>query len=1166
MADEGTFGAKLRLVRVAAKLSISELSKLIYYSKAQISRVETGQSTPTAAFAAACDQVFGTSGELVQLAADRRKQVEARFDPPVGPARLVGRETDVAALLGHLRASDIPRHTPSIAALHGMAGVGKTAIATEVVRRLRYDFPDGCLYLDLHGYHPTVAPVTAADALDRIIRRLGVPGRHMPKEPDERAALFRELLSGRSMLLLLDNVRWLEQVEPLLPPNALSALLITGRNRLSALDDALQWPVHSLRLDDAAELFHDVARLPRESAARGDPALVHRIVELCGGLPLAIRIIAARFTEDPTRTLEDTTALLTDEHSRLQEFDDGDRSVVTALATSYAALPVTQQRALSVVALHPGPRVDIAGAAALFGNTPGEAARLLDQLVRAAVVERHARGAHRLHDLLRAYLRQIPSSILTDGGAAAQRSLFDHYLRTAAAADSIIAKDRYHISLSLAPHPRFEVTFRDYDSAMKWMVEELENFLPLIKEMHRLEYDGVCWQFAYCLRGYFFVSKQWDTWIEAYGIALAAARRLGDRRAEAMMLINLGLASDELGRKDEAGAYYEQAREAFTDAKDEHGATNTVHNLAWLEYSRGNFANALSLSQQALAFYESTGSRSNFAIAIDCMARAQHKLGMRQEAADRFQEALDLFIELEFPPVDIAQLHSSLGRTMIEVGQHDAAAHNYRKAIGYARQGGGLYEEALALEGLGDTASAVGREDEAVMHKAAAQALYEAIGAPDADRLRAYRVEQVTPAHDTEVTEDAVGAPEASQASADSPALRVLAINDEWSSQYGGVSNYNRLLCIALASAGADVYCFVRDVSDKDQRDAAAAGVTLVGGRPSVGKTSAEPLTRRPILPDNVVPDVVIGHGRVTGHYAIQLVEDHYQDAKRIHFLHVVSDDVEFDKVQDEHDPMRLAEEYTSDELAFARGAFRAVGVGPVLYDWLCQHLNGTGRPPLRLDPGFDLVDDHRHQYQPGEIARILMAGRMSPRESLIKGLDLAAGALGFALELRDSDDQEVQLIVRGVPDGQGKEIHAKVLEWAERPGLRVLPRAYASTETLQRDLRQSMLVLMPSRAEGFGLVGLEAVVAGTPVLVSLTSGLGKLLRELLPTALAQQVTIPITGNAIKDKQRWGHAIATALSNPEVAFAAAQDIRTTMARKRTWAMAARTLLDDIRSR
>jgi glycosyltransferase involved in cell wall biosynthesis/tetratricopeptide (TPR) repeat protein/transcriptional regulator with XRE-family HTH domain len=1165
VADDGTFGAKLRQVRSAVGLSIGELSKLIFYSKAQISRVETGQSTPTAAFAAACDQVFGTSGELVQLAADGRNQFPARFDLPVGPSRLIGRERDVRLLAEHLCNHDATRHAPRIAMLHGMAGVGKTAIATEVARRARQHFPDGCLYLDLHGYHRATPPIAPEDALDRLIRRLGVPGRRMPKELDERAALFRELLSGRCMLLLLDNARTLKQVSHLVPANAGSALVITGRNRLSALDDALQHPVHSLGVDDAVELFHDVARLARESTGRGDPRLVRRIVELCGGLPLAIRITAARFKDDPTRTLEDTIALLVDEHSRLRELDDGDRSMVTALSTSYAALPEAQQQALALLALHPGTRIDVAASAALFDTSPTEAGRLLDVLVGAAVVERHSRGTHQLHDLLRAYLRHFSTSVLNDERVSvAQRALFDHYLRTAAAADSMIAKDRYRISLTLTSCPRVEVNFPDYESAMKWMVDELENFLPLLMEMHQLDHDEVCWQFAYYLRGYFFVSKEWDTWIRAYWIALASARRLGDRRAEAMILINLGLAHGELSRRDDAAMYYELARAAFTDAEDPHGAMNTVHNLAWLEYSRGNFANALELGQKALEFYESTGSRTDAAIAVDCIARTRFKLGEREVAADRFQEALDLFIELEFPPVDIAQIHSYLGRTMIEMGEHESAAHNYRKAIGYARQGGGVYEEAVALEGLGDTASALSRDDEAVMHRAAAQALYEAIGAPDADRLRTYRVDRVASGCDADAPARAAPDADATPGADSSVPVRVLAINDEWSSRNGGISTYNRLLCTALAAEGADVYCFVRDASDEDRREATAAGITLVGGIRSMTKTSAEPLTRRPILPNEIAPDVVIGHGRVTGHYAVQLVEDHYRDAKRIHFLHVISDDLEFEKPPGDHDPMRLAEERTSDELAFAESAFRAVGVGPVLYDWLRQNLNGACRPPLRLDPGFDVPGHTERQYRPGEAAKVLLAGRLGPREMMVKGLDMAAAALGFAMELRDSDDQEVQLIVRGVPDGHGGEVQAKVREWAQRPGLRVLPRGYSqSAEVVQSDLRQAMLLLMPSRVEGFGLVGLEAVVAGTPVLVNLGSGLGKLLHELLPTALAKQVTIPLTGNALKDTQRWGHAIATVLSNPEVAFAAADDIRRTMAHKRTWAMAAKALLADL---
>lgn len=1172
MKDRAAFGTRVRELRLAGGLSMKDLSDLIHYSKPQISRVERGLARPTTTFAAACDRAFGTGDELARAAAAlvleaRRAENETTSDMPAGPRRLIGRDAEVEALAQCLTVAEEPR-TAHVCVLYGMAGVGKTAIALWATELMRDRYPDGRIYLDLQGYHLDHHPVREPDALDRVLRRLGVSGELVPRSVEDRRSLLRQKLADRRVLLVLDNVRSASQVAGLLPPNGRSAVIIMSRQALSALDVQVRRKVTALAPEHAVELFHWVSGLPRDSAERGDPAVVAEITRICCQLPLALCIVASRFRDNPVRRLEDLAARLTDRAARSREFDDGVRSMTAVFEASFATLSDAQRVMLALVALHPGPRVDAYAAGSLAGTTPIAAEELLDELIRAGMLERHSQSAYRLHDLLRDHLRQPATGLLSESEAiAALRRLFDYCLHTVAAADARIDEHRYRVSLD---PPTSVVTVGEFENATKakaWMDQEVDNFLPIVREMLEHGENGTCWRFVYYLRGYFYVTKQWELMFACYEQALRPAVQAQEHQAAAIMMNNLGLASAQLGKKDEAVRLYAAARAEFVSAEDSYGEMNVVANHSWLAYANGDYEFALELARTAWAFYREREQRSNAVIALDCIARCELRLGKFAEAEQSFVKAYRDFVALNFGDGDTAQLLTHLAETEFLLRDSDKAIEYYELAIQLARSGEAPREEAVAFEGLSRVARAQGRAVDAEAHFAAAIALYEEVGAADdSERLRKERIAQgsngvAQPGSErrSDVSVEVIGGQR----------IRVLAINDEWASRNGGLSTLNRELCKAVAAQGAEVYCSTPSASDEERRDAESVGVHLVHPPPALGSPESA-LSRPPKLPSGVVPDFVIGHGRKTGEAALWLVEDQFRDAKLVHFFHVISDRAEFEKGHDAgSDAMTTAEQRLRSELAIAGKAALAVGVGPVLHHYLRDRLHGSGAPePFRFDPGFDASEPTPGPPPHSDTMRILLVGRLSPREARLKGLDIAARALGHVLRQRGEKEAAVELVLRGVEAGRGETLATSMREWAGTSALRVVPRPYtADTATLSQDLRQSHLVLLPSRVEGFGLVGLEAITAGVPTIVSKQSGLGALLEEVRDDLLVELSTrvIPVTDNEPVDTLRWGDAVSSVLNNPRPAFSAARVLREEMAARRSWAMAAAGLIEVMKS-
>jgi tetratricopeptide (TPR) repeat protein len=736
------FGPELRRLRTAAGVSLAELAARVHYSKGYLSKVETGLAQPNHTLATLCDVELDTGGALFAVVPKQRRK---RGRPSAPAARPVGLPTDGTHFTGRTKEvaeirsvllADQP-DVPTICAIDGMAGVGKTALALHVAHLVEGHFPDGSLFLDLQGYTPDTQEVASSAALDRFLRLLGVPGEEIPSEVDDRAALYRGCLKGLRLLVVLDNVSSAQQIRPLLPGERSCRVLVTSRSRLLALDDAHHLSLDVLSDTEAAALFGSVAGSGRLGTEPDAARWVSTVVERCGRLPLAVRIAAARWRGNPALTLPALSTRLQEATARLHELDDGERSVTAAFQLSYRGLAADQRRLLGLLALHPGADIDAPAAGALGGLDIGNVTHLLDRLQDSHLLAQLPGDRYRFHDLLRVFAQTTASRELSaaDRTEAVLR-LVDHGLHGIESVDRLLAPHRYRPDITYDHLPPTRLDFPDADAALSWAQAEWPNLVALCRLAADRGLYQRCWQLAYLLRGFFFLTKLIDPWIETHTLALAAARQDGNRWAQAVTVNNLGIARLDHGDFDIALSHHQEALNIYGEIGDEHGQMDARANMGWTHHYSGADKSAFAELGTALEFYQRIGVPRKVAITLRGIALTEIELGAYADAVAHATEAEEMLAALGLD-FDTTMALNCLGWAHFRFGHHDEAAAAYHRAVEIGERAGSPHEVARAETGLGNVAAAQDRLDAAQRHWDRAQDRYPGLNATVVGESRA---------------------------------------------------------------------------------------------------------------------------------------------------------------------------------------------------------------------------------------------------------------------------------------------------------------------------------------------------------------------------------------------------------------------------------------------
>jgi len=623
----------------------------------------------------------------------------------------------ITQLLGSAR-----RQSPAapVVAIHGMAGVGKTTLAVHAAHRIAASFPDGQLFVDLHGFAANAA-VDAAEALKILLRGVGVPAGLIPPSLAERAGMYRDQLAGRRILVVLDNAASEGQVRPLLPSAPGCAVLATSRGHLTGLEGAVHLPVDVLGPEAAAELF---TKIVGDRRLDGDAASVGEITDICGRLALAIRIAGARMATRPAWSVATLLRRLRDQRQWIEEFRAGALDLPVAFSLSYAQLDPVAQRVFRLLGLHPGISFDAEAVAALTDVGPHLADEILDGLLEASLLGEAAAGRYQLHDLLRQYAREVATA--TDSPEerrAALARLAGYYLRRAGAAARLLDPERRDVVAAGGPVAGGPAPFATYAEALAWLESERTNLVAVLRAAAGSGLDADVWRLTYAMYPYFFLRGSTHDWIETHELALAATRRLGEPLAEADILFGLGVASRRDGRYDLSLGYQQQALARYRAARDTEGQIRTLTNLGIAYRRLGRYREALDHHENALALYPDVQDRRGEAAALTNLGIVHERLGHYQESLGYHLRALGLAREAGDRHAEAMTL-TNIGIVHEHLGALGDSLQHHQQALGIAHDIGDQHVEGHTLNNIGVVLNRMGRHADAIaQHRAGLELL-----------------------------------------------------------------------------------------------------------------------------------------------------------------------------------------------------------------------------------------------------------------------------------------------------------------------------------------------------------------------------------------------------------------------------------------------------------
>jgi tetratricopeptide (TPR) repeat protein len=615
-----------------------------------------------------------------------------------------GRDDELARLAGLAGGGRVV-----VSAIGGTAGVGKTALAVHTAHRLLPQFPDGHLYADLRGYTAGQDLAGPGEVLQVFLRSLGVPAEQVPATVEERSGLLRQLLAGRRVLMVLDNVRSEGQVRPLLPGAGGSLVLVTSRSVLPGLEVDERISLDTLPENEAAAMLSAIIGAARAAA---EPDAIAEVARLCGRLPLALRIAGQILSAHPAWPVARLAGMLAGEQDRLARLGAGDLQVWAAFEVSYAQLAARDARLFRLLGLHPGPDFTAGSAAALAGTGAGAAGPVLDRLAGVYLVTEDKAGRFGMHDLLRLYARQTCQE--TDGPAdreAAEARLVGYYADLAGLLDSCV-NPRLRPAAEQAVE-RAGGTLPSMRQALAAFQAERPGLLAALGLAARRGWDQQVQRLSYSTADSLTILRYLDDLLAVHEAAQAAARRAGDRAAEGRTLTNLGNAYAELRRFEEAVDCYQRALAIWRETGDRHREGQTLTNLGEVYRALRRFEEAVDCYRQSLAIIRETGDRYDEGVPLNNLGLAYQDLRRFEEAVDCYQQSLAIKRE-SGDRYGEGQTLNNLGVTYQVLRRFEEAIDCHQQSLAICRETGDRHGEGQTLSNLGNAHYGLRRLEEAV--------------------------------------------------------------------------------------------------------------------------------------------------------------------------------------------------------------------------------------------------------------------------------------------------------------------------------------------------------------------------------------------------------------------------------------------------------------------
>jgi DNA-binding SARP family transcriptional activator/tetratricopeptide (TPR) repeat protein len=668
-----------------------------------------------------------------------RPHVVEAFAPAQLPADSTGfiareaelSQLDALLLAGRERAGSV------LAVVHGMAGAGKTTLAVHWGHRVADRFPDGQIYLNLRGFDASGSAMMPAEGIRVVLDALGVAPRQIPLGLDSQTAFYRSVLAGRQMMIVLDNARDAEQVRPLLPGSSGCVVVVTSRNQLTslvALDHA-----HPVALDvlpdQAAAAF--LAERLGSARAGAEPGEVAGIVEVCGGLPLALAIVAARATLNPDHFLGTIIAQLRADRGTLDSFSGPDAAIdVRAIFSwSYQQLGGSAARLFRLLILHPGSTIAVDTAASLLGIGVRQTRALAAELAAAHLISEPEPARYQMHELLRAYARELHFSADSNADRrAALGRMLDHYVHTARRAAAMFHPLYPPLDVGGTEAGAVVADFATASDAQAWLAAEHRTLVAAVLLALEEGLECQAWQLADALSESFQVQCHWHDRLTVQSAALEAGVRLKDLSVQARAHRDLGSARIPLGEYTRAQFHLSRALTLYQELLDPSAEARTLRILANMHVHQGDHARGLREARRALRICRLASDDLGTAVSLNDSGWYFALVGDYPRALENCEKALSMFRGTHL--VGEAGVQHSLGYIHDQMGDREQALRCYRRALDLARELGNRYLESLVLEHLGDHHRARQDWSAASGHWSRALSIREAIGHPSAEQIR----------------------------------------------------------------------------------------------------------------------------------------------------------------------------------------------------------------------------------------------------------------------------------------------------------------------------------------------------------------------------------------------------------------------------------------------